>query len=161
MNAISKHRNEHTFKPGISGNPNGAPKGRKRLSPKQYLDIKAFARKHGPDAVSILARIMRNKKAPVTARIQAAGMLLDRGYGRPAQKIDIQAIMGAIDLTRLSDSQLEQMEGLIGLAAGSVLGEPNGPPLIEGETNVSHAIPNEADEQLEDSDVNGLDDTGS
>ncbi len=147
MNAISKHRNEHTFKPGISGNPNGAPKGRKRLTPAQYKDIKALARAWGPKMVNVLGRAALSPKVPWQSRITAAGMLLDRGYGRPAQKIDIQAIMGAIDLTRLSDTQLEQMEGLIGLAAGSVLGEPNGPPMID-----TQALPtvDELDEERND-----------
>ena len=62
-------------------------------------------------------RDVLSPKVPWPSRIQAASILLDRGYGRPAHKIDMTAILAALDLTRLSDEQLEQMEALISLAA--------------------------------------------
>ena len=64
---------------------------------------------------------MLDAKAPPAARISAATAILDRGYGKPGQKIDMTAILGAIDLSRLSDGQLEQLEALVSLAAGSVI----------------------------------------
>ena len=35
--------------------------------------------------IDILYSIAKDKKAPVAARVSAAGMLLDRAYGKPAQ----------------------------------------------------------------------------
>jgi hypothetical protein len=48
-----------------------------------------LARKHTADAIKTLATIMRNAKAPPAARTAAASALLDRGYGRPAQTIEV------------------------------------------------------------------------
>jgi hypothetical protein len=81
--------------------------------------VRVAARELTPDAMDTLKQVMKDPKVPAAARVSAATAVLDRGHGRPAQKVDIQAIMGAIDLARLSDSHLEQMEALIGLAAGS------------------------------------------
>ena len=62
------------FKPGRSGNPSG-----KR---KEFEGIGELARRFGPSMVAILARIAKDPKAAVAARVSAAGMLLDRGFGR-------------------------------------------------------------------------------
>jgi hypothetical protein len=37
--------------------------------------------------VRVLTGIVRSKKAPASARTQAAGLLLDRGWGRAAQPV--------------------------------------------------------------------------
>ncbi len=99
---------------GQSGNPSGLRKdGLPRRNPphrQRYTDIKILARQCCPEAIATLKKLMLSAKVAPSARIQAASILLDRGYGRPAQRVDIQAIMGAIDLTRLTDGQLEQME---------------------------------------------------
>jgi hypothetical protein len=64
---------------------------------------------------------MLDTEAPPAARIAAATALLDRGYGKPLQTIDMTAILGAFDLSRLSDSQLEQWEELVAQAAGPAI----------------------------------------
>jgi len=69
-----------SFKPGQSGNPNGRPK--------VLADVQNAAREHSSEAIETLAQIMRNPRAPATARIAAASALLDRGYGRPLQTVD-------------------------------------------------------------------------
>ena len=48
-------------------------------------DIRAYARKYGPEAIDFLAQTFRSKEVPYSARVVAADRLLDRGYGRPHQ----------------------------------------------------------------------------
>lgn len=65
------------FAKGQSGNPGGRPKD-------QY-GVRELAREYGLEAIRILRAIMRDKKAPQTARIAAGVALLDRGFGKPTQ----------------------------------------------------------------------------
>src|SRR5215467_14442487 len=60
---------------GQSGNPGGRPK--------EEVDVRKLARSRGKEAT--LYAILRDEKAPPTARIAASVALLDRGYGRPEQ----------------------------------------------------------------------------
>jgi hypothetical protein len=48
-------------------------------------DIRAYARKYGPEAIDFLVKTMRSEKVSCNARVVAADRLLDRGYGRPHQ----------------------------------------------------------------------------
>lgn len=68
------------FKPGQSGNPGGMPKA--------IVDVVAAAREHTPLAVSTLAMVASDVKAPPAARVAASVALLDRGWGRPSQVIE-------------------------------------------------------------------------
>ena len=68
------------FLPGESGNPGGRPK--------VVAEVQALARKHTADAISTLAKIMRDTKAPPAARVSAASVILDRGYGKAVQSIE-------------------------------------------------------------------------
>jgi hypothetical protein len=61
--------------------------GRKKGVPnKVTAEIRAIARKHGPKAVSELAKLMTKGKSEM-ARIAAARELLDRGFGKSTQPI--------------------------------------------------------------------------
>ena len=71
--------NKGQFKPGQSGNPGGRPK--------VVGKIRTLARAHTTTAISTLAEVMRSKKAPPAARVAAASVLLDRGYGKPMQPL--------------------------------------------------------------------------
>jgi len=52
-------------------------------------DIKALAQVHAPSAIKTLAEIMTGKGQPAAARVAAAKELIDRGYGKALQAIDI------------------------------------------------------------------------
>lgn len=126
-----------SWKEGQSGNPSGGRKdGQPRRKPAPYkrrVDVKALAREYGHEAINTLRLIMQNKKYPPATRVSAATALLDRGYGKPLQTIDMTAILGAFDLTRLSDEQLEQWQELVSEAAGPTVDKHSLPAMIEGE----------------------------
>lgn len=52
---------------------------------KVAVDLKSLARTHTETAVRVLAGIMRQPKAPAAARVSAAGILFDRGWGKAVQ----------------------------------------------------------------------------
>lgn len=56
---------------------------------KTPTDIRSLARSHTETALSTLAGIMRETKAPHAARVSAAVALLDRGWGKPQQTVDM------------------------------------------------------------------------
>jgi len=74
-----------TFQKGQSGNPGGRP-------PAVLPDgrtIADVAREHTADAIETLAKIMRDDEQPGAARVSAANAILDRGWGRPKQELDV------------------------------------------------------------------------
>ena len=73
-------RRKLKFRKGQSGNPGGRPK--------VLGDVQELARQHTPAAIVELARLALKAKSE-TARIAAIRELLDRGYGRPRQAIEV------------------------------------------------------------------------
>lgn len=73
-------------------------------------DVKALAREYAPEAIATLRKIMLDGKTSASARISAATVLIDRGYGKARQEVEIS---GTFDYTRLSDDQLNQLEQLL------------------------------------------------
>ena len=101
-----------SFKPGVSGNPGGRPKRPQTIAAKWIAaDVKALARECAPAAISTLKAIMLNEKAPPSARISAATTVLERGYGKPGQSVDLTFQPWA--LHKLTVEQLEQFEQLM------------------------------------------------
>ena len=68
------------WKPGQSGNPGGRPK--------IAAEIRDIARLHGREAIQRLVALMHSSNEAVAVR--AAEALLDRGYGRPMQGIELK-----------------------------------------------------------------------
>jgi hypothetical protein len=83
------------FKPGQSGNPGGRPAG-----VKEVMDL---ARSYSTDAIEGLAAIAKDKEKPAQARVAAWNALLDRGYGKPAQSLEVTP---GRPLDGLDDSEL-------------------------------------------------------
>ena len=50
-------------------------------------EIKSLARTHTNLAIKTLVHIMRDKEAPAHARVMAANVILDRGWGKALQPI--------------------------------------------------------------------------
>jgi hypothetical protein len=97
------------FSKGQSGNPGGRPK--------ELREVTELARSAAPEAVKALVNIMNDSEAPPTARIAAATAILDRGFGRPAQSVDVSGAVVVHDLTRLTDAQLDELERLVAIIA--------------------------------------------
>jgi Family of unknown function (DUF5681) len=70
------------FPKGQSGNPGGRPK--------VIGEVQELARQYAPTAMIELARLALKAKSE-TARIAAIRELLDRGYGRSRQAMEISA----------------------------------------------------------------------
>jgi hypothetical protein len=85
------------FPKGCSADPGGMPKNPKAIRVRQVMaDVKELPRLEGPGAVRQLAAITKDERAPHAARVSAANSLLDRGYGRPAQSVDVTANVRAV-----------------------------------------------------------------
>jgi hypothetical protein len=67
-----------------SPNKRGRPK-----QPKTVAEVRELAREKTGAMIEMLARTALNPKAPFAARVQAASQVLDRGWGRPHQSMDI------------------------------------------------------------------------
>ena len=63
------------------GNPGGRPK--------VAAEVRELARQQAPDAIAALVRIMMEGKSDA-ARVSAAVALLDRGWGKPKQEVEVQ-----------------------------------------------------------------------
>ena len=71
------------FPKGKSGNPGGRPK--------VLGEVQELARQYAPAAIVELARLAL-KARNETARIAAIRELLDRGYGRTRQSVEVSAL---------------------------------------------------------------------
>jgi hypothetical protein len=78
-----------SFKPGVSGNPDGRPKRPETIEARKVVaDVKAAARELTPDAMNTLKEAMTTPHAPWAAKITAAIAILDRGWGKPTQAVE-------------------------------------------------------------------------
>lgn len=77
------------FVKGQSGNPGGRPK--------DAAQIAGLARKHSREAIKKLVEWMRSDNAK--ASVSAAQALLDRGYGKPQQSMNLS---GSVEISRLN-----------------------------------------------------------
>jgi hypothetical protein len=98
---------KHGFKRGQSGNPRGRAKA--------LVEVTKAAREYTVEAIDTLVKIMRDIKATASARVQAAGIILDRGWGKAPVTVNINRDGNLKDL---SDDEL------LAIAAGAT-GKPD------------------------------------
>lgn len=67
------------------GGPSPNPAGRPAMLP----DLREAARSYSGEALATLHKIMSDDAAPPAARVTAAKEILDRGFGKPVQAVDV------------------------------------------------------------------------
>jgi hypothetical protein len=115
--ANNQSNNLSPWKPGQSGNPSGRPKGTRDLA--GYVLETTDGGKELVDALVSIARgVMPNVAAEESSRprkdqqvrpadqLKAIEMLLDRGFGRSPQQLDIAHNVSSRPLEHLSDETL-------------------------------------------------------
>ena len=147
----SPNNNLSPWKPGQSGNPSGRPQGTRDLAGyvlettdggKELIDsLLCIARGVTPNvAVQEGSRSRKDQKVRPADRLKTIEMLLDRGFGRSPQQVDIAHSVSDRPLAHLSDETLRLLvENARQLGEGSgvvVDGEGKSverlPPLSEG-----------------------------
>lgn len=103
------------FQKGKSGNPSG--RGRKHIA-----DLSREARQYANLALNTLVKICR--EGMERNKLAAARELLDRGYGRPVQAIDM--ITAGKKLSELTSDELAAFEARLMTAAASDAEMPQG-----------------------------------
>lgn len=81
-----------SFKPGQSGNPTGRPK-----LPEDIKHVRELAREYTGEAVDALVSVLREGSAP--AKVSAAQVLLDRGWGKAEATVSMTIKRDAKELT--------------------------------------------------------------
>jgi hypothetical protein len=98
------------WQPGQSGNPSGRPKGTRDLA--GYVLETTDGGKELVDALVSIARgvmpnvSMQERSRPRKDQLKAIEMLLDRGFGRLPQQLDIAHNVSSRPLEHLSDETL-------------------------------------------------------
>jgi hypothetical protein len=94
------------FVKGQSGNPSG----RAIYKTKTGKTLADLAREHTEEAIKTLVSIMRNEEQPAAARVGAADKILNRGWGMAPQTIAFTDDREPLDLSGMTDEQLEAIE---------------------------------------------------
>lgn len=63
---------------------------------KATASIRDAARQYTEEAILTLAEVMRDTEQTGPARVAAVNALLDRGYGKPHQSVDVDASIQAV-----------------------------------------------------------------
>lgn len=91
-----ERRGNPAWTKGVSGNPGGMPRG--------MAEVKKLARSYTNQAIMTLASIMQNEDVSAPARVSAATALLDRGYGKPLQQVEVG---NPGDFSEMSDAEVD------------------------------------------------------
>jgi hypothetical protein len=96
------------FQKGKSGNPSGRPK--------VVTEVRDLARAHTATALKSLVAIYEDDAQDPRARVAAAKEVLDRGFGKPVQSIDMKSESHAhVEFDQLDDSTLiERAKAMFG-----------------------------------------------
>ena len=149
------------FKKGQSGNPSGLPKTPPVLlefapntddpdgaDRRTVGNLVVEARKYSGLAVDTLVELTKNTHTDST-RYAAATALLDRGYGRPAQSLDLHLSADAITkrLSDMSDAELAALEARMITVPGSLALEHADEPQANGDSDAEQDGDGGADDE--------------
>jgi len=115
--ANNQRNNLRAWKPGQSGNPSGRPKGTRDLADyvlestdggKELVDsLLSIARGAVPNlAVQKGSRPRKDQQVRPADQLKAIEMLLDRGFGRSPQQLDVAHSVSDRPVKHLSDETL-------------------------------------------------------
>jgi hypothetical protein len=152
VNRTGKGGEKTRFVKGQSGNPGGRPKNPDPAILAGYApDLTAADRRPIPNlviearrfsglAVDTLVELTKNKYSCST-RYTAATALLDRGYGRPAQSLDLHLSADAITkrLSDMTDAELAALEARMITIPASLALEHVDEPQADGGTDGSQS----------------------
>jgi hypothetical protein len=71
------------FPKGVSGNPGGRPHAEREMV--------ELARAAGPDVIRLMIKVCADESRPMPIRLHAGALLLDRGFGKARERVDITA----------------------------------------------------------------------
>lgn len=116
------HTSKTSFKPGVSGNPQGRPV----ITPTE-LEFKRAAQEK---SMAALERIEKTGRGRGPRALEANEILLDRAWGRPRQETSLSGADGgplkvevkSVDPKELSDEQLRQLDAVLAGATASDTG---------------------------------------
>jgi hypothetical protein len=149
------------FKKGQSGNPSGLPKTPPVLlefapntddpdgaDRRTVGNLVVEARKYSGLAVDTLVELTKNTHTDST-RYAAATALLDRGYGRPAQSLDLHLSADAITkrLSDMTDAELAALEARMITIPATLALEHVDEPRADSGTDAKHG--NEGDSSVD------------
>ena len=103
---------------GQSGNPSGRPK--------VAAEIQVLAREHTEDALKALVDIVNDDEVHPGARVSAATVLLDRGYGKAPQHLTGDVAMRYERIERIIVNAGQRAASLPDTASSPALPEPSG-----------------------------------
>ena len=89
------------FKKGQSGNPGGRPR--------QLASVMHEARQHTLEAIHTLLKLMRTAESE-SVRLNAAESVLNRGWGRPIQALQVDGRFLTKKLTDLTTDEMRDLE---------------------------------------------------
>ena len=154
------------FVTGRSGNPSGRPKN-PPLLPEYAPDPAAAdrriipnlvveARKFSGLAVDTLVELTKDNHTDST-RYSAATALLDRGYGRPAQSLDLHLSADAITkrLSDMTDAELAALEARMITIPAALALEHVGEPQADGDTDAAQGGDGCVDDECADDEAAG------
>jgi len=107
-----KEKRDHLYKPGQSGNPAGRPKKLPKLDEIMANVLGQTKEVNGEQITAMEAIIRKLFQQAASGSIQAAKLLLERGYGVAKQEINIKGEIQAgpkMDLTKLNDEEKRQL----------------------------------------------------
>jgi hypothetical protein len=105
------------FRPGVSGNPSGRPRGLSR-------QVRDLVGDDGHAVADFMFAVMNDADQRTSDRMDAAKWLADRGFGKSAPPVDPEADLArpVIDTDKLSDSELQALIDLLQKAEPSPRG---------------------------------------
>jgi hypothetical protein len=154
------------FVKGRSANPAGRPKRPPEFAPntddpdgadrRTVGNLVIEARKFSGLAVDTLVELTKDNHADST-RFAAATALLDRGYGRPAQSLDLHLSADAITkrLSDMSDAELAALEARMITIPAALALEHVGEPQADGDTDAAQGGDGCVDDECADDEAAG------